>query len=149
MSPTLNFVGIATALRPVADSLLIEIMLTLRPTGLSPPIYRDQLDYEVLEDGRPIGRMYEDLHALPGAAVGWRPGRRPRQAGAPAYLGRANSCELPEQDHGILSGVLRCDRHHKRTVFRSAAKKSHSGRNYVLDQFDSCLGKQGSGCPGG
>lgn len=39
-------------------------MLTLRPTGLSPPIYRDQLDYEVLEDGRPIGRMYEDLHAL-------------------------------------------------------------------------------------
>src|SRR5262249_715739 len=32
-------------------------MLTLRPTGLSPPIYRDQLDYEVLEDGRPIGRM--------------------------------------------------------------------------------------------
>src|SRR5262245_60583209 len=29
-------------------------MLTLRPTGLSPPIYRDQLDYEVLEDGRPM-----------------------------------------------------------------------------------------------
>ena len=40
-------------------------MLSLRSTGLSPPIYRDQLDYEVLEDGRPIGRMYEDLHALP------------------------------------------------------------------------------------
>ena len=40
-------------------------MLTLRPTGLSPPIYRDQFDYEVLEDGHPIGRMYEDLHALP------------------------------------------------------------------------------------
>jgi len=39
-------------------------MLTLRPTGLSSPIYRDQLDYGVLEDGRPIGRMYEDLHAL-------------------------------------------------------------------------------------
>src|SRR5262249_1812835 len=72
-----------------------------------------------------------------------------RQAGAPAYLGRANSCELPEQDNGILSGVLRCDRHHERTVFRSAAKKSHSGRNYVLDQFDPCLGKQGSSCPGG
>ena len=32
-------------------------MLTLRPTGLSPPIYRDQLDYEVLEDGLPIGRL--------------------------------------------------------------------------------------------
>jgi hypothetical protein len=40
-------------------------MLTLRPTGLSPPVYRDQLDYEVIEDGRAIGRMYEDKHALP------------------------------------------------------------------------------------
>jgi len=39
-------------------------MLTLRPTGLSPPIYRDQLDYEVIQDGQPVGRMYEDLHAL-------------------------------------------------------------------------------------
>jgi hypothetical protein len=32
-------------------------MLTLRPTGLSPPVYRDQLDYEVIEDGRAIGRV--------------------------------------------------------------------------------------------
>jgi hypothetical protein len=31
----------------------------------SPPIYRDQLDYEVIEDARAIGRIYEDLHALP------------------------------------------------------------------------------------
>ena len=37
--------------------------LTLRPTGLSSPIYRDQLDYTVFEDGRTIGRMYEDKHA--------------------------------------------------------------------------------------
>jgi hypothetical protein len=57
-------------------------MLTLRPTGLSPPVYRDQLDYEVIEDGRSIGRMYEDLHALPELRwfwsitvfVGYRPG---------------------------------------------------------------------------
>jgi hypothetical protein len=57
-------------------------MLTLRPTGLSPPVYRDQLDYEVIEDGRPIGRMYEDWHALPELRwfwsitvfVGYRPG---------------------------------------------------------------------------
>ena len=40
-------------------------MLTLRPTGLSPPVYREQLDYIVIEDGRAIGRMYEDWHALP------------------------------------------------------------------------------------
>jgi hypothetical protein len=32
-------------------------MLALRPTGLSPPVYRNQLDYEVLEDGRAVGRM--------------------------------------------------------------------------------------------
>src|SRR5436190_13462194 len=39
-------------------------MLTLRATGLSPPVYRDQLDYLVIEDGRAIGRLYEDWHAL-------------------------------------------------------------------------------------
>ena len=57
-------------------------MLTLRPTGLSPPVYRDQLDYIVIEDGRAIGRMYEDWHALPELRwfwsitvfVGYRPG---------------------------------------------------------------------------
>jgi hypothetical protein len=57
-------------------------MLTLRPTGLSPPVYRDQLDYEVIEGGRAIGRMYEDPHALPELRwfwsitvfVGYRPG---------------------------------------------------------------------------
>jgi hypothetical protein len=34
--------------------------LTLRPTGLSSPAYRDQLDYIVCEDGRAIGRMHDD-----------------------------------------------------------------------------------------
>ncbi len=28
--------------------------LTLRHTGLSSPVYRDQLDYTIFEDGRPI-----------------------------------------------------------------------------------------------
>ena len=40
--------------------------LTLRHTGLSSPVYRDQLDYTVFEDGRPIGRMYEDRYAPAG-----------------------------------------------------------------------------------
>ena len=31
-------------------------MLTLRHTGFSSPVYRDQLDYTVYEDGRAIGR---------------------------------------------------------------------------------------------
>ena len=39
--------------------------LTLRPTGLSPPVYRNQRDYEVIENGCAVGRMYEDCHALP------------------------------------------------------------------------------------
>jgi hypothetical protein len=39
--------------------------LRLRRTGLSPPIYRDQLDYEVVQDGRVVGRIYEDPHTLP------------------------------------------------------------------------------------
>src|SRR5262249_56012028 len=41
------------------------LRLTLRLTGLSPPVDRNQLDYEVIEGGRAIGRMYEDRHALP------------------------------------------------------------------------------------
>jgi hypothetical protein len=46
---------------------LLDDMLTLCPTGLSPPVYRDQLDYEVIEDGLVIGRIYEDHF--------WRTGR--------------------------------------------------------------------------
>jgi hypothetical protein len=73
MSPTLNFGGIVFAFAvtsfdlPSAPTYRTQtyIMLTLRPTGLSPPVYCDQLDYEVIEDGRSIGRMYEDWHALP------------------------------------------------------------------------------------
>jgi hypothetical protein len=37
--------------------------LTLRPTGLASPVYADWLDYTVIEDGREIGRMYEDNYA--------------------------------------------------------------------------------------
>src|SRR6476646_9132795 len=39
--------------------------LTLRPTGLSSPAYADQPDYIVCEDGKAIGRMYEDRQTLP------------------------------------------------------------------------------------
>jgi hypothetical protein len=39
--------------------------LTLRPTGLSSPAYADWLDYTIYEDGRAIGRMYEDKQSLP------------------------------------------------------------------------------------
>jgi hypothetical protein len=40
-------------------------MLTLRHTALSSPAYRDTIDYIVIEDGRSIGRIYEDRHSRP------------------------------------------------------------------------------------
>jgi hypothetical protein len=46
-------------------------MLTLRASGLSSPTFRRQLDYTVIEDGRAIGRMYEDRHALPELRWSW------------------------------------------------------------------------------
>ena len=39
--------------------------LTLRPTGLSSPAYRDWLDYVIVADGRDVGRVYEDRHSRP------------------------------------------------------------------------------------
>jgi hypothetical protein len=39
--------------------------LTLRPTGLSSPAYRDWLDYVIVEDSRDVGRLYEDRHSKP------------------------------------------------------------------------------------
>jgi hypothetical protein len=40
-------------------------MQTLRPTGLSSPAYRDWLDYVIVEDGRDVGRIYEDRNSKP------------------------------------------------------------------------------------
>src|SRR6478736_2352697 len=40
-------------------------MLTLRPTGLSSPAYRDWLVYVIVEDGRDVDRLYEDRHSRP------------------------------------------------------------------------------------
>ena len=34
--------------------------LTLRPTGLSSPAFRDWLDYVIVEDGRDVERLYEE-----------------------------------------------------------------------------------------
>ena len=43
--------------------------LTLRPTGLSSPAYRDWLDYVIVEDGRDVGRLYEDRHSPPSVVL--------------------------------------------------------------------------------
>ena len=39
--------------------------LTLRPAGLSSPAFADWLDYVIVEDGRDVGRLYEDRHSPP------------------------------------------------------------------------------------
>ena len=44
---------------------VLTAMLSLRPTGLSSPAYRDWADYIILEDGRAVGRVYEDRHSRP------------------------------------------------------------------------------------
>jgi L-amino acid N-acyltransferase YncA len=41
------------------------LKLTLRPTGLSSPAYRSWLDYVIVEDGRDVGRLYEDRNSRP------------------------------------------------------------------------------------
>jgi hypothetical protein len=46
-------------------------MLTLRRTGLSSPAYRDWLDYVIVEDGRDVGRLYEDRHSRPDLRWFW------------------------------------------------------------------------------
>jgi hypothetical protein len=41
--------------------------LILRPTGLASPFDRDRIDYLVIDDGREVGRIYEDRY-VPAAA---------------------------------------------------------------------------------
>jgi hypothetical protein len=45
--------------------------LTLRLTGLSSPAFRDWADYIVRDDGRDVGRMYEDRNSLPALRWFW------------------------------------------------------------------------------
>jgi len=45
---------------------MIQAMsLSMRKIGLSSPAYADWFDCIIYDDGRPIGRIYEDRHALP------------------------------------------------------------------------------------
>jgi hypothetical protein len=46
-------------------------MLALRPTGLSSPAYQDWLDYVIVENGRDVGRLYEDRHSRPELRWDW------------------------------------------------------------------------------
>jgi hypothetical protein len=41
-------------------------MLTLRSSKIGPPVYAHPADYDVLEDGQPIGRIMEQREPVPG-----------------------------------------------------------------------------------
>jgi hypothetical protein len=48
-----------------------DVTLTLRRTGLSSPAFQDWADYIVRDDGRDVGRLYEDRHSLPALRWFW------------------------------------------------------------------------------
>jgi hypothetical protein len=60
--------------RGVAARIQIQkraMALTLRPTGLSSPAFQDWADYIVRDDGRDVGRLYEDRNSLPALRWFW------------------------------------------------------------------------------
>ena len=36
------------------------MLLTMRPTGGHSPVYADRQDWTIYDDGKPVGRIYED-----------------------------------------------------------------------------------------
>ena len=42
------------------------VLLTMRPTGGHSPVYQDRQDWTILDEGQPVGRIYEDTSASVG-----------------------------------------------------------------------------------
>jgi hypothetical protein len=79
--------------------------LTLRPTALSSPAYRDWADYIVREDSRAVGRIYED-RPLPGLRRFWSITMYVNPKLGNTTSGRAPS--LDEAKSQFLSNWQRC-----------------------------------------
>ena len=47
------------------------MLLTMRPTGGHSPVYEDRQDWTICEDGRPVGRIYEDASESTPAELRW------------------------------------------------------------------------------
>jgi hypothetical protein len=45
--------------------------LTMRPTGGHSPVYADRQDWTIFDDGKPVGRIYEDMSASASAELRW------------------------------------------------------------------------------
>jgi hypothetical protein len=68
-----------------------DMALTLHRTGLSPATYRDWLDYVIVNDGREVGRLYEDRHSRPELRWFWSITAHVNQELGIATSGRAAS----------------------------------------------------------
>src|SRR6202022_447219 len=97
-------------------------MLTLRRTGLSSPAYQDLLDYIITEDGRDVGRLYEDRHSKPELRWFWsitvyvNPKLGIKTSGRAPSLDEAKAQFLTSLAEvsgrlELLSGSLLCSRH--------------------------------------
>jgi hypothetical protein len=47
------------------------MLLTMRPTGGHSPVYADRQDWTILDEGQPVGRIYEDRAASTTADHRW------------------------------------------------------------------------------
>jgi hypothetical protein len=47
------------------------MLLTMRPTGGHSPVYADRQDWTIFDDGKPVGRIYEDATEGTHADLRW------------------------------------------------------------------------------
>ena len=47
------------------------MLLTMRPTGGHSPVYADRQDWTILDEGQPVGRIYEDTSASTPSEMRW------------------------------------------------------------------------------
>ena len=47
------------------------MLLTMRPTGGHSPVCADRQDWTVLDEGQPVGRIYEDTSASTSTDLRW------------------------------------------------------------------------------
>jgi hypothetical protein len=77
--------------------------LTLHRTGVSSAAYGGWLDYVIINDGRDVGRLYEDRHSRPSAPV-VLVDHDLRQSQARSYHKRA--CAEPGPGQGAIPDEL-------------------------------------------
>jgi hypothetical protein len=76
--------------------------LTLRPTGLVSPVYGHLQDWTIFEDGKPVGRIYEDVSERVVGPGPYSAGQRDFLMSIPALAAALASAKAAEdQQHAI------------------------------------------------